>query len=69
MAKKRALDGSEYFPGFVGLNNLKKTDYLNVMLHALSKVEPLRDFCLHNQSSKKRLLGSFADLVKKMWNN
>lgn len=28
----RALDGSEYLPGVMGLNNLKKTDYLNVTL-------------------------------------
>lgn len=31
-AKSRALDGAEYWPGYVGLNNLKKTDYINVII-------------------------------------
>jgi U4/U6.U5 tri-snRNP-associated protein 2 len=28
----RGLDGKEYLPGFVGLNNLKNTDYVNVVI-------------------------------------
>lgn len=28
----RALDGTMYLPGFVGLNNLKNTDYVNVVI-------------------------------------
>jgi hypothetical protein len=32
--------------GFVGLNNLKHTDYVNVVLHALAHVGPIRDFFL-----------------------
>jgi len=44
--KRRALDGTEYWPGYVGLNNLKKTDYINVIIQAFSKIETIRDFCL-----------------------
>ncbi|CAE7942202.1 Usp39 [Symbiodinium sp. KB8] len=40
------LQGIKYLPGFVGLNNLKKTDYLNVVVHVLCHVNPLRDFFL-----------------------
>ncbi len=38
----RALDGSEYMPGLVGLNNLKLTDYANVVVQALIRVHPIR---------------------------
>lgn len=38
--------GVAYLPGFVGLNNLTCTDYVNVTLHALAHVPPLRDFFL-----------------------
>ncbi len=28
----RSLDGSEYYPGCLGLNNIKQTDYINVVI-------------------------------------
>ena len=28
----RALDGSEYMPGLVGLNNMSRNDYVNVIV-------------------------------------
>jgi hypothetical protein len=30
----RALDGSEYMPGLVGLNNMSRNDYVNVIIQA-----------------------------------
>lgn len=30
-----ALDGTEYIPGYIGLNNIKQTDYLNVVVQVL----------------------------------
>ena len=30
----RSLDGSEYMPGLVGLNNMKANDYVNVVVQA-----------------------------------
>lgn len=38
----RALDGSEYMPGLVGLNNMKANDYANVVLQILARVNPIR---------------------------
>jgi hypothetical protein len=38
----RALDGSEYMPGLVGLNNMKANDYANVVVQVLSRVTPIR---------------------------
>lgn len=42
----RDLFGKQYLPGFVGLNNLNKTDYINATVQALAHVKPLRDFFL-----------------------
>lgn len=42
----RDLFGRRYLPGFIGLNNLNKTDYINASLQALAHVKPLRDFFL-----------------------
>lgn len=71
----RSLEGAEYYPGCLGLNNLKQTDYVNVVLQSLCRVKPLRDFCLyykisdHNVANPKhQLVVRFAELVKKVWN-
>lgn len=40
------LTSKPYIPGFIGLNNIKANDYLNVVIHALLHVPPLRDFLL-----------------------
>jgi len=38
----RALDGSEYMPGLVGLNNMKCNDYANVVVQVLARISPIR---------------------------
>jgi hypothetical protein len=57
--------------GFIGLNNLKHTDYVNVVVQALAHVPPLRDFFLlaSNTVGKTRspLVLRFGELVRKMW--
>jgi len=45
----RDVHGVSYLPGFVGLNNLNCTDYLNSLLHALAHVAPFRDFWLQSE--------------------
>ncbi|KAJ3284422.1 u4/U6.U5 tri-snRNP-associated protein 2-like protein [Rhizoclosmatium globosum] len=40
------LNNKAYLPGFVGLNNIKANDYVNVVIQALAHVKPLRDFLL-----------------------
>lgn len=34
----RSLDGNEFYPGCIGLNNLKKTDFVNVIIQTLAHV-------------------------------
>jgi len=67
----RSLDGVEYIPGMIGLNNLKLTDYANVVLQGLVRVKELRDFFLdaNNYASSKSVLPArFGEFVRKVWN-
>lgn len=74
----RAIDGTLYLPGIVGLNNIKANDYCNVILQALCHVTPLRDFFLReiNYARVKRppgdssflLVQRFGELMRKLWN-
>ena len=50
----RDLFGRRYLPGYVGLNNLNKTDCVNATIQALAHVKPLRDFFL--QRSHKDIM-------------
>jgi len=50
----RALDGTTYIPGIIGLNDIKNNDYANVFFHAIAQVQPVRDyFLLQKESSDK----------------
>jgi U4/U6.U5 tri-snRNP-associated protein 2 len=62
------LDGKVYIPGCVGLNNLKSTDYINVVIQMIVRVRQIREFCLLG-NPKGPLSEKLAILIKKMWNN
>jgi U4/U6.U5 tri-snRNP-associated protein 2 len=51
----RDLFGRRYLPGFVGLNNLNKTDCVNAVVQALAHVRPLRDFFLSHSDQTAAL--------------
>ncbi|VFQ62623.1 unnamed protein product [Cuscuta campestris] len=66
----RALDGSNYLPGTVGLNNIKETDFVNVTIQSLMRVTPLRNFFLipeNYQHIKSPLVHRFGELTRKIW--
>ncbi|XP_051128475.1 uncharacterized protein LOC127249615 isoform X2 [Andrographis paniculata] len=66
----RALDGSDYLPGMVGLNNIKETDFVNVTIQSLMRVTPLRNFFLIPENyihSKSQLVLRFGELTRKIW--
>ncbi|MCO5572923.1 hypothetical protein L7F22_026684 [Adiantum nelumboides] len=66
----RALDGSDYLPGMVGLNNIKETDFVNVTIQCLMRVTPLRNFFLiseNYQMCKSTLVHRFGELTRKIW--
>lgn len=63
----RCLDGSEYLPGVVGLNNVKLNDALNAVVQALAHVQPLRDFYLLHTGGTP-LSTAFSEVLRKLWN-
>ena len=66
----RDVHGVAYLPGFVGLNNLTKTDYVNVTLHALSHITPIRNYFLNvdnYRESKSVLVHAFGAVIRKLW--
>jgi len=62
-----SLNGSEFFPGLMGLNQIKEDSYLNACIHALCGVGSLRDYFLTNQFEGK-LAKSFSELLRKVNN-
>jgi len=67
----RGIDGTEFIPGTVGLNNLKNTAYLNVIIQALTCVSDLRDYFLlpsNYAGCKNLLVQRFGELLRKIWN-
>ncbi|KAK0739610.1 hypothetical protein B0T21DRAFT_409949 [Apiosordaria backusii] len=65
----RTLLGKEYTPGFVGMNNIKENDYLNVIVQSLSHVSPLRNyFLLEDLSARDELVKRTSILFRKIWN-
>ena len=64
------LSRNPYVPGFIGLNNIKKNDHMNVIIHTLLHVSPLRDYLLLGSFKGKEteLVKRFAALAKKLWN-
>eukprot|EP00882_Tetradesmus_deserticola_P016393 GHRQ01017507.1.p1 GENE.GHRQ01017507.1~~GHRQ01017507.1.p1 ORF type:complete len:341 (+),score=125.54 GHRQ01017507.1:377-1399(+) len=67
----RALDGSEFMPGLVGLNNMKANDYANAVVQVLARVNPIRDFFLmpaNYAGCRSLLVARFGELLRKLWN-
>ena len=64
------LSNKPYIPGYIGLNNIKRNDYMNVVIHSLLHVPPLRDHLLLSnfRGKESEMLKRFAGLAKKIWN-
>jgi U4/U6.U5 tri-snRNP-associated protein 2 len=76
----RDLLGRRYLPGFIGLNNLHKTDCINAVVQALAHVPPLRDYFLrhseidntnniHKHRMAYHVTECFGELMRKMWSD
>jgi U4/U6.U5 tri-snRNP-associated protein 2 len=66
----RAINGTEYMPGLVGLNNMRANDYVNVVVQILARVQPLRDFFLDSETycdNSSLLVQKTGELLKKIW--
>jgi U4/U6.U5 tri-snRNP-associated protein 2 len=64
------VTGTSYLPGYVGMNNLNHTDYINAVVTALAHVAPFRDFFLDTKNyahTESKLVNRFGDLICKLW--
>ena len=41
-----ATDGTKYWTGLIGLNNIKHNDYINVVIQALAQIPQFRNYFL-----------------------
>ncbi|KAJ5787170.1 hypothetical protein N7457_002160 [Penicillium paradoxum] len=65
------LSGSKYRPGFVGMNNIKANDYVNVVAQLMAHVLPIRNFFLLHEfptPGTPEIVLRFSTLVRKLWN-
>jgi hypothetical protein len=42
-----SLEGVEFLPGIVGLNNIKRTDYVNAVIQSLTRASLFRNFFMN----------------------
>ena len=64
------LSNRRYRPGFIGMNNIKANDYLNVVVQTLAHIGPIRNFFLLHPFAQTaaQLPVRFSTLVRKLWN-
>lgn len=74
-----SLDGKEYLPGYIGINNLKNNDYIIVVLQAFAHLKKFRNYFLKQTFNEQRsvtnnekivevFLSKLSELFRKMWN-
>ncbi|WVW80040.1 hypothetical protein I302_102013 [Kwoniella bestiolae CBS 10118] len=69
------LSNQPYRPGYIGINNIKKNDYLNVIIQLLLHIPPIRNFFLDPNTPELKeerkpteLVLRLAVLAKRLWN-
>jgi U4/U6.U5 tri-snRNP-associated protein 2 len=62
------MDGKEFYPGIIGMNNLGKTDYATSIIYLLNCIKPIRRYFLLNSVFNEDILKHFSLLLKKIWN-
>ena len=69
----KSITGVSYLPGYVGLNNLKSTDYVNATIHTLAHVSPLRNYFIKPENYvnvvNDPVVLCFGELVRKIWSS
>lgn len=69
-----SISGAEYLPGCIGLNSIKKSDHINVILQSLCRLPKFRNFFLtyNNNFNPNQAVDIFiqklSELYKKMFN-
>jgi U4/U6.U5 tri-snRNP-associated protein 2 len=67
----KSLDGTDFIPGCIGMNSVKDSSYLNVVVQIICQIIPLRNFLLQYEKPKRGgdpVLTTLADLIRKLFN-
>lgn len=62
------LTNKPYKAGYVGLNNIKASDYANVIIQLLAHVPPLRNYLLLHPKSNSPLVSALSLITRRLWN-
>ena len=69
----RDVHGASYLPGFLGLNNLGCTDYVNAAVRALSHVRLFRNYFLQPENYDKHcrsvVVDKLGDCLRRLWSS
>jgi len=69
---RKALDGQDYRVGLLGLNDLKKTDYINCVIQVMCRIQVLRNYLLlldlSNDQKPDEVVLRLSDLMRKVFN-
>nr|BAN65948.1 U4/U6.U5 tri-snRNP-associated 65 kDa protein, putative [Babesia bovis] len=68
----KGLDGTDFIPGCIGLNNLKQTDYFNVIIQVLCTVATVRNYLLLLDIDRiqppDNVISTLVELIRKIYN-
>ncbi|ORM41688.1 U4/U6.U5 tri-snRNP-associated protein 2 [Babesia sp. Xinjiang] len=68
----KALDGTDFIPGCIGLNNLKNTDYFNVIIQVICSIATIRNYLLLLDTERIQppdsVITTLVELIRKIYN-
>lgn len=62
------LTNKVYRPGYIGINNIKHSDYANVVVQLLSHTKPLRNYLLLHPKSESAIVSALSQISRRIWN-
>lgn len=63
------LTNKLYRPGYIGINNIKHSDYANVVIQLISHVKPLRNYLLLHPNSESPIVSALSQITRRIWNS
>lgn len=68
-----SVDGSIFYPGLITINNIKQSEFINVIIYSMSRVDEIRNFLLlmpyFKIQKSEGLLLNLSYVIKKIYNN
>jgi U4/U6.U5 tri-snRNP-associated protein 2 len=64
-----SLTNQPFTPGYIGINNVAHHSHLNVIIHLLLHIPPIRTFFLSLVTPPTELVARLATLARRLWNS